>query len=744
MSLFQQYTNGVQPVTGVSEAGANIGKMYQQGLTNFGLGIAGGVKDYSNDMVEATKEYVKNKRMSDSADAENQGLLTTAQSYANLAKNNPDLAPWADSLQQHMLNHQDFNKKGLGAKLTSNAELKDFLGRFDDFNKQQQVVNADRNFSQSAPLMAQSVKSQLNANLNSLQGIQGTEQQQDVIKKHLGMLDGIENLPTSQQRIILGLTSNVANNFNANLTTSQATNGLLQNQQNTDELLSQHKKNLQQIQDSNPKNESWKYINDAASDLINKIDKAKTPSEKTSVLQGVGAFMTTYPALNQLAGQTEQRRTYSDIISGLNDKNLTSTISQKPAMTEFNSFNSSQTPQEYFNATEKQAESISNLLQKSHGQPVNKDELVRNIINSNINSLEKSGMPAEQVSRFISAANAYDRTKQHYANGEEQDPTDESILNNPLNEKLAEYGGKLPAGTTNQPLSNIMLPPHKYNVGTMEGRANLDENEIKNNVINAIKAKNNGELPPSFASNWAALFPESQFHTVTAPNGATLVYEPKDQSWKEINPPNAEIQNKIKNSQFYEKDDQGNVQRDKNGNAIGERLRGQNSPYVAYGTYTGKDSEKTRADLNGMADAIKTINRLKEITNMQGKSLSPEIRAEAQNLAVHLQSVARNAYFPSGRVAEWEQSRIEQVARNPAVIFSLDSASKKSLDTLKDDLESRLMNYNKGNGIRIEKQEIPKNNPESSISELRKQNRLNQQQFNNHLLKGYTSQPLTQ
>jgi hypothetical protein len=69
MAMFQQYQNGVTPVTGMAEAGANIGNMYAQGINNLTRGLAEGIKAYNDN--SAKNELANQKIQSLSQDVAN-------------------------------------------------------------------------------------------------------------------------------------------------------------------------------------------------------------------------------------------------------------------------------------------------------------------------------------------------------------------------------------------------------------------------------------------------------------------------------------------------------------------------------------------------------------------------------------------------------------------------------------------------------------------------------------------------
>jgi len=87
--MFSDYKGGgVRPVTGVVEAGANIGRMYQEGLTKLGAGIG-----------DAIKSYNANKDKREVTTAEGAGLYENLKFMQTNIKDNPELAQFADRFQ---------------------------------------------------------------------------------------------------------------------------------------------------------------------------------------------------------------------------------------------------------------------------------------------------------------------------------------------------------------------------------------------------------------------------------------------------------------------------------------------------------------------------------------------------------------------------------------------------------------------------------------------------------------------
>ena len=90
-SSFGQYTQGIAPVQGISEAGARIGQMNQQGLASFGQNLAQGLQAYND-----------NSAKNDILTAEAEALGGQIQQYAQMFGNSPEHAEFAKSLQPYI------------------------------------------------------------------------------------------------------------------------------------------------------------------------------------------------------------------------------------------------------------------------------------------------------------------------------------------------------------------------------------------------------------------------------------------------------------------------------------------------------------------------------------------------------------------------------------------------------------------------------------------------------------------
>ncbi len=113
-----------------------------------------------------------------------------------------------------------------------------------------------------------------------------------------------------------------------------------------------------------------------------------------------------------------------------------------------------------------------------------------------------------------------------------------------------------------------------------------------------------------------------------------------------------------------------------------------------------KDAQDLKEAL-GAADNIKSgVNRLLEINKIQGKSLTPALRAEADSIVTGLKGPMRTA-LGLGTLSEGDMKLLDNLIRNPTNIFSLDSSTKKALETLQKRTDDGVASIAKSRGFSV-------------------------------------------
>ena len=96
-----------------------------------------------------------------------------------------------------------------------------------------------------------------------------------------------------------------------------------------------------------------------------------------------------------------------------------------------------------------------------------------------------------------------------------------------------------------------------------------------------------------------------------------------------------------------------------------------------------KEAETFREQYSNLLTSRRDLGRLIEIANMgAGTQQTPQIKAEADQLARTVQGAMRLDILGPGTVTDSDRKMLESIVRNPTDIFSLSSSNKKALEGL--------------------------------------------------------------
>lgn len=110
-----------------------------------------------------------------------------------------------------------------------------------------------------------------------------------------------------------------------------------------------------------------------------------------------------------------------------------------------------------------------------------------------------------------------------------------------------------------------------------------------------------------------------------------------------------------------------------------------------YGLAQTKDeASKFREQVSNAGSAVRELGRLLEIADMSGKSLSPDLRGEAQTRANMLTGLLKDTVVGPGTISDKDRELLKEVAVNPTEITKLDSATKSRLRTAIDVIQKNL------------------------------------------------------
>lgn len=131
---------------------------------------------------------------------------------------------------------------------------------------------------------------------------------------------------------------------------------------------------------------------------------------------------------------------------------------------------------------------------------------------------------------------------------------------------------------------------------------------------------------------------------------------------------------------------------------VADQMEAKRVPGVGI-AYTADDAKEMKAILSDSHAAVQSIQRLKEINQIHGKSMSPGIRAEAYSISKALVGQLNRAFTGGGPMSEGERELLNEIAKNPTSVFSLDSSNKTSLDTLQQTLQHKVEASMKARGL---------------------------------------------
>ena len=110
-----------------------------------------------------------------------------------------------------------------------------------------------------------------------------------------------------------------------------------------------------------------------------------------------------------------------------------------------------------------------------------------------------------------------------------------------------------------------------------------------------------------------------------------------------------------------------------------------------YGLALDKETAKTlRTQVSNATNARRELGRLLEIAEMDGKSLSPELVAEAGTRANMLTGLLKEDVVGPGTISDKDRELLQEVARDPTKFTNLDKATKSRLRTAMDVVQKNL------------------------------------------------------
>ena len=680
MSLFQQYTNGVQPVTGVSEAGANIGKMYQQGIASMGSGLAEGIKQYYTNKAE-------NEQITQEGDQYAQQLSAVAKMH----QDNPEMGEMNDYFKEQLDNMSGFHGMSLAQKRGAVNSAKTALNSVAPMVQMQMAKNQMRLMQTMGDATASGNNTVSGPSVTQTYGLNNFDPSKSVqenINDFHATLDNVNSIAQSKGQGIKyneGDRKSILDGWIRNQVRllNQSKLPDAQKARLTDALSEAQKENSGEGNYSDEVDSWLKKNNTANVNLQNwLLPRNNTTNENTSA-QGWQDILQNY------AGKAKQEQG----AKGDTGEEGASTESGSDAALASNPY-----------------------LQKSQYKPSSQNySFGRDFLDTVDRTFIKPSTPDANTSTTPSYLAMYGT--QNF-NGSNINPTQiNNAQNGPTSPRKV---GALNQPTNQQPTKNENELYSQKEAG-IESQGNYEVGQIQEQLPKSlaeqkVEAQNwykqhFGYVPSGFEGMWQQMHPEGQLRTMQV-GGNTYFFDGKD--WKIAPRPDFEQQRDMLNRQM--------VQTDANGRQLPMQLG--DSGLAVHGTITAKDADSVKNKLSDNASAIEKLDELNKMIDVNGKSFDFKERGKAMEYVENLKAVVRNSLFPSGRVAEWEQEILKNIVPDPTGVLTLDSTTREKLKILRQFIIEDTKKTAKNNNLKFY-DNSGSNSTEAQLSQDRKNRRLN-------------------
>lgn len=678
MSMFQQYTGGIAPVQGISEAGANIGRFAQQGLQDFGKSLSEGIQEYN-----------KNYALDQQATEEGHAVAQQLAFYHQMASMSPENAPLLPMLDEQVKTMQKLPSMSLTQKLGALNGAKATLSQFganlqmNQLMQQQRAANDLLNFKPKADQVTQGIT------LDNTPFDPKFSPQENVDKFLRPALEQLK-----QNGVQVGTDDEVISQYlggiKANLAKATDKSG----------------KPIDPATQSVFSEQLDKYLGYQKNEMTD--DSGVTDYAKEAALYDASSTATNDLVSNSLTVPAEVKKVQTQAEANATiDKAVAGGVSpevinkMKTGLAEAD-VKGRQTPSHgvLVNKYEQARQTESLPLIKKIQQL---DELITSAKTTTVGRGNRPYSP-EDLAKRVASIPALEQEKadlQSKVQGiyDKYNPFIYGDKKTP--EQLAADALKGTPSVNPNPSqikpSDIPKAPEKPNVSIspvtadniVAGRKDFErEASPEQQKAQAMQFFNKqyGYIPSSFNAIWEQQHPESKLQVIQ--KGGLTFYSDGKGEFKLVP--------QEKNAMSPEEAAKYGVR------AYGGEEIAAGSGIHARGLILGEKPAEFKKELTAAGEAVRQIDALKNLmVNSNGRSLSPVARAEAQKYVAFLKSAIRPELFPSGRVAEWEQIILDQLVPNPTGIFTLDASTTKSLDVLREQVANNIRNTAANRGIEV-------------------------------------------
>jgi len=734
MAMFQQYQSGIQPVSGMAQAGANIGNMYAQGINTFTKGLAEGIKAYN-------ENSAKN-------DLANQKLQMLSQDVANkiaMYSQDPEIAQSGvlEGLMQTAATLQDAPTKGLNQRIGLVHEAETRLAGFGQQLQEWSFLRGraiERGISEALNQYAGKVKSTEAVNLDdpnfSVNPNESIVQQKDRVMKYFGEIKKVNpnvqfNDQEFWQRWLAKAEQSTAKAqdidpriISAQLEAINAEKGITAQNRlaegNLPEgafteggMLYQNKDGLYDYQGTPMQNTVKDYeasmqkpsevparqekqyqqdvadalkffgANDAQKDIEiqSKLAERKVSEQKPKIEENAKITDFAKTVLQNTkdyldgAIQNNQSITLSDIVKNITGFEIENNPTRKLSTYESSKWGVISTvpfPSRYTEVRDNVAKAAK-ALGISGDKPMTADQ---------ISDLRKA-ITSQSKSALTEAEKAKEKL-------------------DTLSPSTIDVGSKDKAKA---PVPVIGVGD--VVVGTVDTERPISVNERKAQVQDFLTQRF-GAIDPTdptgkrripvqgFDSFFKKAVPESELQEYTTPSGVRLMY--MNGKWEQMKMPEQRSIQDIRKEMIgvY-------GQQTRDGRLVPTEFV-PNSGIMIGGLYRGGDAEEKefKTEMIQLADARRSIKRLQEINDKVGEFANFKLSGEAEVEVMNLKAALRKDIIGVGTVSNFEQGLIDRVIANPTSFFSMESRDRAILLALAQRVDRRIRNLSAAGGLTVQ------------------------------------------
>jgi len=740
-SSFQKYTQGIQPVTGMAEAGANIGKMYQQGIGAFGASISEGIKAYND-----------NSAKSEMANAKIQSL---GQAYAEkiaMYSKDPEIAQSGilDGMMATAKSLSEAPTKGFAqrAQIAMDAEAKlngfgnqlqewSFLRGREMERVAQQGLDKFKGFkSVTEPRFAGDSEFQIDLNLTPQEAQAQALKKLNVIRKSNPNLEGTDEEFLASWRVAREQALAHAKDIHPAVVSA----GLeaLQAERNNAKAQAeaQNKADLSGVLAA----KFWSK--DAPAPVVggalNLPKFAEKQEDKPMFLAPVG---------KTVASLKDYEKTVVSPVEQYNRKNTpTSTneeLKQISANAEENTkrLEARRVELEAKLAEEKKLSFFkqSSPIDTTVGKTVDISsswftDKIQDFLKVNKKTggveVDYSGLGKDLFAKALPSLGIPFKVADSIA-GKSASPYEKEIIKSGIAGTSAEIAGSL--GDTQRELEAVnkqlgaqksiatgvktavapktiasvpKVPLSMFQIGTEERQQRLSiadrQREVADFVTSRMGAidptdpERKRRLPVSgFDKFYKSLVPEAELREFTTDSGARMLYA--NGKWEQLKTSDPVTMQDLRKASvgIY-------GQQDASGRLIPTEFTEGSGVYIG-GMFKGTDSanDKYSEEIGNLIDARRGLKKLTEINDRTGEFFSPSAQGEAEVEIMNLSAMLRTDIIGVGTVSNYEQELIKKVIRNPTDFFNLESKDRAILLALAQRVDRRIKSVSASKGLTV-------------------------------------------